>query len=358
MWKNDLIKKLFSNDPADIDVEQAIYHKYCNIPNSLYKYRSFDKNEYWRDMLEEDLTVLSRPKDFNDLYDCAFSFSAEERGIEHFKRNLDELLSKLSSLHKFSSEEINILNKSENFFYLTLILQKEEPLVEGKNIKETSEILEKIILNQFRYSGSLFEERIRDNMFIYCFSETNKSIRMWSLYADDNKGYCIEYNFPELGVDHHLTRMIFPVIYSDTLFDSDNYINPGSVDKKFNNVLISFVDGMSHNDGINQPLFDFSQIENPYDKNYNNMVFCYAAINKSKEWEYEKEWRYVFPIGPITAEKVPIRFPKPKGIYLGAKVDEEYREEVLKIAEERNIKVYAMHRKPSEFGLEANVIYE
>jgi hypothetical protein len=351
MWKTELEKMLFSNDPDSINVQQALNLKYQYIPTSLYKYKSFDQKGYWMDILEKDLSVLSNPKDFNDPYDCAFNFAAEESGIKHFKENLDNIIIKLSPLHKFTLEEIDFLKKSENFFYdLALILQEDESFFEGKSPEESAKGIEKLLMDQFGHSGSIFEENVKNNLFIHCFSETNKSILMWSHYADYHRGFCIEYNFSELGFDHHLTRMIFPVIYKNTLFDITNYLNQSISGKEFNNLI------MSCYDGIDNPLFDFKSLENIYDKKFNNMVFCYAAINKSTEWSYEKEWRFILPLGPHNDKKIPIMFPKPKAIYLGAKVDEKCKNKVLEIAEKRSIKVYAMHRKTSEFTLESNEI--
>lgn len=84
----------------------------------------------------------------------------------------------------------------------------------------------------------------------------------------------------------------------------------------------------------------------------------YNALIKSKDWRYEKEWRYLLL---YNGAEIEIRFlpvPKPKSIYLGAKVSEKNREKILKIAEERDINVYQMEIKHSEFALESKVIYD
>lgn len=50
LWKNDLIKNLFSNEPNSINTKFAIDLKYKNIPSSLYKYRGFETDR--KDPLE------------------------------------------------------------------------------------------------------------------------------------------------------------------------------------------------------------------------------------------------------------------------------------------------------------------
>ncbi len=58
---------------------------------------------------------------------------------------------------------------------------------------------------------------------------------MWSHYSDQHKGFCVEYDFKELGLDNQVTRFIFPVIYQEAIFDMKDYM-PDS-NKEFDNVL-------------------------------------------------------------------------------------------------------------------------
>lgn len=57
----------------------------------------------------------------------------------------------------------------------------------------------------------------------------------------------------------------------------------------------------------------------------------YAAINKSKEWSYEKEWRYVLPFGS-TNKPITLPVPKPTAVYLGAMISKPNKENILEIA--------------------------
>ena len=62
------------------------------------------------------------------------------------------------------------------------------------------------------------------SIHVACFSETKESILMWSHYADNHKGFCVEYDFKELGISNPFARFIFPVIYTDTIFDMKDYL--------------------------------------------------------------------------------------------------------------------------------------
>ena len=84
---------------------------------------------------------------------------------------------------------------------------------------------------------------------------------MWSHYAKHHQGFCIAYNFKELGNDDLRTRLLYPVVYSESLFDVSNIFGNK---KTVNNIL-------------NQ-----------------------AALIKSKAWNHGKEWRLVFGNGILT----------------------------------------------------------
>ena len=64
--------------------------------------------------------------------------------------------------------------------------------------------------------------------------------------------------------------MLFPVVYSPNLFDITKYI--------------------------------LAAIESP--TSFNNLFGILAALHKSLEWEYEKEWRLLFNIGETVGMQI------------------------------------------------------
>ena len=57
---------------------------------------------------------------------------------------------------------------------------------------------------------------------ICCFSSRYDSILMWSHYADENKGICVEYDLGLLDHSNPILRHIYPVIYGkDRVFKLD-----------------------------------------------------------------------------------------------------------------------------------------
>ncbi|WP_430929638.1 DUF2971 domain-containing protein [Lysinibacillus capsici] len=58
-----------------------------------------------------------------------------------------------------------------------------------------------------------------------CFSEEPLSILMWSHYAENNKGICLEYNFSYLEIHSYIIYDIHPVRYTDRIIDLTFYEN-------------------------------------------------------------------------------------------------------------------------------------
>ncbi len=42
---------------------------------------------------------------------------------------------------------------------------------------------------------------------------------MWSHYSEDHRGFCIEYDLEALNEQHPFRRSLFPIIYSQRLYD-------------------------------------------------------------------------------------------------------------------------------------------
>ena len=68
----------------------------------------------------------------------------------------------------------------------------------------------------------------QSSLKICSFSATAESIIMWSHYADQHRGFCVEYDLQSLPAENLFVRMMYPVIYSEKLFDATRYYLPSS----------------------------------------------------------------------------------------------------------------------------------
>lgn len=152
-----------------------------------------------------------------------------------------------------------------------------------------------------------------------CFSEKNNSLVMWSHYAKEHQGVCIEYDFGSLPYNDCRRLKLFPIIYQDELFDATPYIQQ-----------------LSYSDKINS---------------YLSLLAC---IYKAKEWEYEAEWRLIYDEPMKLGEETSVSMPVPSKIILGAKVKENDPStiKIKRISEEQNIPIAQMELAENRIALE------
>jgi len=312
MWIDEYVKLMYPKNMEDVQMKEAMRLKYNNIPNSLYKYRAFSK--FSIENLENDEAWFNTAAEFNDPYDCALTL--ENTAIDHMttklKTNIFGLIRDLNlNLTKEEVARIDSMGFVEaSKYFLSFDKNLKEEEIEAR-VKATAQNIQ----NESKKNLQKMNEVLQMKIKICCFSEINDSILMWSHYANNHKGFCIEYDFKKEGVDPKLTRWLQPVIYRDKLFNAGQYF-----------------------EGERKRVSEL----NPFIVNYN-------AIIKSTEWSYEKEWRITYTTND--KEGFNKKLFSPQAIYLGAKMCDIEKERIIEIAKQRQIIVFQMNMKNREFKL-------
>jgi hypothetical protein len=82
------IDRYFESLATETGQSEALAIKRSNFPKALYRYRSLERLAYILVELRDGYVFLSKPADFNDPYDSAFSVSwedAEKRALEEIR---------------------------------------------------------------------------------------------------------------------------------------------------------------------------------------------------------------------------------------------------------------------------------
>jgi hypothetical protein len=306
-WFQEYKKLVFSNTTSVNQVDRAISLKYEHVPKTLYKYRSI--NEYSLKNLKDDSIWLSDPKNFNDPYDCSFHHK-----VDLDPDNTDSILSiarENDLIGELTEQQIHSISESSDPLVKLLELSYPDRPDYGRSCGEALSRVMKERANSLVQETS---EGFKQMFKICCFSENPKSILMWSHYADYHSGFCIGYDFHKLGNDDLRTRSIYPVIYSDEMFDATGAFG---TTKTVDNILY-----------LNQ-----------------------AALMKSTEWAYEKEWRLVFG-NMLIQNEMSYRMPKPKHIILGAKISSDNEQTIRRICNEKDIEVLKLSMAHNQFVLD------
>ena len=244
--------KLLMGDRNNLEQRKLLDNE--NFPSVLYKYTSI--NQYSLLNLKNNVLTGTVPTEFNDLYDSTMHFNT-------YTKKFNKIQELNLTAKKLGYE--NVIDKS----------------AENQMLKGSDE--EDIFKSTYLSKG----------FRVVSLSSSNKEIKMWSHYANNNKGICIEYKFRK--VLHRVAKFIYPVLYVEKPID---------------------VTDMCEND---------EKID---------LAVLNSVISKYKDWEYEKEWRIVLYIGYESNKKrIPVQsIPKPTCIYLGNKFIDNYE----KCREDRN----------------------
>ncbi|WP_431026169.1 DUF2971 domain-containing protein [Halomonas sp. H5] len=251
-----------------------------DVPNYLYKYKSFDSNGYWERLLRHQEIFFASPNMFNDPFEC--------------KARFDYVASRSKKISRYAFQLwVSFGEQGEPEDYIEL----SRDMVDGGRVG--NEVHRKEV-------EELMHKKQNDIFAILSLSEDPENILMWSHYADNHTGFCVEFNTSYGRVPFGSAREVqyhkhFPVLnwWEDSIFDI-----------------------------------------------YKSMVF-----NKSDGWSYEKEWRVFDGYGKGVRK---FRAKAVSGIYMGCQISEENACKLVSIAKSFpfEIKVYASKIKEREYSLD------
>ena len=237
----------------------------------LYKYRPV--NQHTKRIITHNELYFPSPNEFNDPFDCKIPIWYEGGSREDISTMVRNALPELST-------------------------------------DEQNQIIEELLKNPINKLDEDMLQIRNKNYGICSLTEKKDDILMWSHYAENHSGICLEFK-----------------VTTDSLFGSAQKVK---YDESYP-VIRRF-------DSSAQQQFDSS------------------FLTKSKQWEYEKEWRIIKKI----ENQQNFKFPKHllTGVILGCKVTYEGRKQVLQWLKEGNskAKLYKAFKKDKEFGLDIKPI--
>lgn len=315
-WINKFTEMLFSLNSEKVNIEGAYMLKHQHLPSSIFKYR--EANEYSIKNLEEDTVWLSDPNNFNDPYDCAHTTDYQVIAKHRSKEYFNDFITK-KEIHLTEKEKKELESNDDPFSELINIIISREP-IEKREAFRLMVLQIKDKLDQDLVIST--SNQIAGSFRVCSFSERNDSMLMWAHYAKYHEGFCIEYDLENLPYMDYRRRFLYPVIYSDDMFDATNFF-------KLN------ID----------------------DKNFNPLHLKLSSLIKAKDWSYEKEWRLVFD-HDLMQGKQSYDMYKPKNVYLGSRIKEEDQNKIVAICIEKGIPYFKMKVNHRQFKVEPTSIQD
>lgn len=315
-WKEKFIAKYITGSPQSL--EEALDLKRQNIPEKLFRYRSLNSFSRVLNEITTGQIYLSHPKDFNDPFDSS-SILEHDKPWKYFVDR--EKYRESLRPHMDATTEVWIF-ESEDWFIRMSEFVAENSLPNGSQVEKSvlARDLVSTIMAEVETLNHSFTEMTRSMSRIACFTTKPDNLPMWSHYASNHTGVCLEYDIERIPSMFMMNRL-FPVYYCDKLPDIVKHLA---------------------------------------EKKELGKVLGYVLLHKLRDWSYEDEWRLIYDAGVFypNPEKVPkqywgqgrlIEFTKPTKVILGISVSADDEKVLREICDSHRIEVTKM--KYTEYGM-------
>lgn len=270
------------------------------LPNVLYKYRSWS-NPLHKRLLTDNEIFFAKPSSFNDPFDCQVAPSFERSTAAEKRKTL--MKQGVGKVPKFSRKE-----RERRVTHR--ILELRNPRVQNE---------EKV---QWR-------QRLNDEIGVFSLTASQNSIAMWAHYADSHRGVCVGF------------RTDYLEDFSTQIFKNKGF--PGVFYK------VKYVD-------------DYPVIDLFHPKRVPGEGFNIAVTTKSRNWEYEAEYRLLLTrSGPLrnhvfTDEDRTYALGDEAiaSVIMGCKMSAEHREDVKAVLRKKRseIDLFEARMKETSYDLD------
>jgi len=315
-WKLQFVRLLENSTFGRSLAEKAYELKNANLPPRLFKY--FRCNRYSLDGLQNNTVWLCSPANYNDPFDCVTKASLDRIQFSLLRALIRKFFVDRFQLHELDPLPARLepwVGESIRSF-LNRVIESYKGFVPSRDI-DFDTLKERLATRVPNLAHEAREKALqfRGLTKVSSFTERNASILMWSHYAENHQGFCLEYDVSQMPKGHQFKQTIVPIIYSTKLYDST-------------------------------PLIE-NWIEGPR-RNFNPLFPLLPFIHKAQDWSYEREWRLIF----VSSEpNHSWGTPPPSRIFLGARIASSYKEQIQAILSGREIEIHQMSMSTESFSL-------
>lgn len=297
--------------------------------NKFYKYRTCSRNNIKN--LAEGKAWFSSPFSWNDKIDCTILLDLE-KFCKNYQTNpqLIKLQSLKGILRIIEKKQGCMFNNRDEDFINVITYFNEDGTLNKAGYEYLKSNFSEFELKQYNaYQNQIskqfksvpfenairqilnFNDNIRNSINAYCLSETSTNNTQWVRYADEEKGFCIEYTLPST-IDNDFVKNLYPIIY-----EKKEEIN-------FMELLFELTDISINKEELKQ-----SDIIRK---------IILSLLTKEPKWESEEEWRIILNKNQYPNNLIDFNFAT--AIILGTDINDYNKRRLLKIAKEQNLKVY------------------
>lgn len=340
----------------EIALRSFLSKHFATIPEGkLYKYRACNKNNF--NMLRKGQIYVPYAKEFSDEFDSLLKLdiaknkssyikwirqcvpkiayvivkaACKEKGIQCKNLNLDSFYELFDFYDKDGIFQVSKFRRDCNKMIPYCVEQRED--IDKKKVTDYLKEMQKLMQDSFKeFDVSHFEESLnatwhllregfRERLQIYCLTYDKDNRKMWEDYADNRKGFCIEYDFSDL--DKYSFDDLKKLLYLVPVYYAKNqpYFN---VQKLFDYVLDRGIDPKAD--------LGLADIEKSL---YSILPY------KHTDFACEKEWRLFIDNIKSNVQSNIFDFPFISAIYMGHDIIYQDEQKLKTIAKNLKIKLY------------------
>ena len=314
-----------------------------NMPMKLYKYYpnvvktvNHKRVNFSIQALKNNTVFMQTPSEFDDVYDSDIHIEYGDYERLRLKEYCGRCMIKTTA--DSPAQEMG-----EALLHRAFDLYQRDGSLDGLFSKEPISEMEKLSIELFRnrlllkvhygldwgsaLSNTLFEEytefcnQLKATFRTACFTTTPYSQLMWALYANNHKGFCVEYTvLPNEPQYQQIYLNLFPVVYCKTRPDMTKRI-------------VDYQDKYPTEDN----LWD---------------IYLHGALRKSIDWAYQNEWRLILPMGKAEGTDYNMQFFPITKVFLGNRMQSRDRNRIIRICKQKGIAYTGVTRKPDLFEME------
>ncbi|WP_288147205.1 DUF2971 domain-containing protein [Thomasclavelia cocleata] len=353
MKREEKLKSLIINTftfQSENVTDEHLENRVRYMPKKLYKYKKIDK--FCFDQIEKQYAWFSKFSEVDDQLEYTINYDSKtfqkELG-EALDENIEYLLQERMEKNYNIKMDVNIIRKIKNEYMRTseenidlkIKLCEQDQESKGKTDLVNIVFLELYYFFLRRRDYIILLENIlikelkdkREKSKVFCLSADYNNDAMWSLYAAEHEGFCIEYSiknvFEHNFNDSYIFNYLWPVIYKKNKhFNMFEFLRP-TIQNIFKN---STTEVLNKNQQIllNQNLF-----------------------TKSYSWRWQNEWRFF-----LNEVDNKVDFPFISAIYIGNKMSEDNKKRILDISKKNKYNVYQQKINRIGSDYEYELIYE
>lgn len=315
-----------------------------NMPTKLYKYfpnvikKEDDKEvNYSIQALKNNTVFMQAPSEFDDVYDSDINidYSTYEklRLIEYCRRcQID--VNENTSVQEIGGAFVTVLLKSYNEtgnFHATFTTQQESEIIKLSNKLFCKRLSQQLSINNnigeavikvVHLDYNDYFSQLKNTFRTSCFATTPYSQLMWGgSYADCHRGFCLEYTvLPNAEQYKSVYLNLFPMIYC-----------------KFRPDMTERLTKMQEHEMTIDGMWD---------------IYFHGALRKSIDWAYQNEWRLLMVMNSKVKENYNVDFFPITKVFLGNRMPNEKRREIIEVCKEKNIPYTGVMRNSSVFEMQ------